>query len=115
MTGFNLPPGCSTRDIDEAAGVERPCAVCAKSVDNCVCQECSMCKEVGNPHCYKPASAADRKAHGLRLSREQVIGRSEARMARLHEMMTDEGQALDYIVNGGKFSPDLKDNPDPWR
>jgi hypothetical protein len=51
----------------------------------------------------------------MKLSREQAISRQEVR---LHEAMlraAEEEQLLEYLKNGGEFSDDLADNPDPWR
>jgi hypothetical protein len=50
----NLPPGCSIRDIEWAAGYpEGPCEICGKSVDDCTCPECPVCGSVGDPVCYE--------------------------------------------------------------
>ena len=50
MFGWSLPPGVSSRMIDEAYGVEVPCEVCGQW--DCICPECPVCEEVGNPVCY---------------------------------------------------------------
>lgn len=49
---FNLPPGCSVRDIETAAGVGVRCAVCHVDVDACPCLECPLCGMAGCPECY---------------------------------------------------------------
>jgi len=71
--GWSLPPGVSQRMIDDAAGVEGPCMVCGKAIDNCICPTCDKCDEVGNPVCYKE--------HGLVCSAEQInsLATAEAR------------------------------------
>lgn len=54
-SGFNLPPGCGTLPGEE----DGPCAVCNGNIDgngenfgDCVCVECPVCGDVGNPSCY---------------------------------------------------------------
>ena len=58
--GWSLPPGCSMRDIDPP---EQPCEVCGEYPDNCICPECPICYDYGNPRCYLE--------HGLRRTEEQ--------------------------------------------
>lgn len=60
MTGLNLPPGCSVRDIDHAYGQETPCNVCGgwPEVD-CICPECPVCQAFGDPACYDGAIRCD--------------------------------------------------------
>jgi hypothetical protein len=50
----------------------------------------------------------------LKLTREQMISRQEARIAVLKDRPNDEGMTLDYLKDGGEFSDDLADSPDPW-
>jgi hypothetical protein len=53
MTGFNLPPGCTSRMIDEALGLDEPCDVCGGSPEvDCICPECPVCESFGDPTCY---------------------------------------------------------------
>lgn len=59
--GWDLPPGCSMRDIDPP---EPPCECCGKA--DCICPECLQCGESGNPKCYKH--------HGMRYTDEQLAG-----------------------------------------
>jgi hypothetical protein len=109
--GWSLPPGVSHRMIDEAMGVDEPCAVCCKSIDDCVCPECPECHQMGDRSCY-----IVREGHKVRLelTREQVIARQEARMSQLDQVMHTEAQYLDYLREGGNFSGDIADNPDPF-
>ena len=111
--GWSLPPGVSHRDIDEAAGAEGPCAVCCRPVDDCKCPECPRCGEQGNERCYRDTKV-DSRGHGMRLNREQVAGRTTARVAVLRQRLLDEEQALSYIVGGGEFDDSLASHPDPW-
>ena len=62
--GWDLPPGCSEADIERAAGFGTSCEVCGEGVDNCICPECPVCEEHGNPECYEK--------HGLVRSHEQT-------------------------------------------
>jgi hypothetical protein len=62
--GWSLPPGCSHQDIEEAAGVDLPCEVCGKAVDDCTCPECKVCGCIGDPSCYH--------SHGLTRTQEQI-------------------------------------------
>jgi hypothetical protein len=52
MSGWNLPPGCTTADIDRAMGLDEPCRMCWQFPDDCSCEECPICKEYGNPDCF---------------------------------------------------------------
>lgn len=52
MSGFNLPQGCSTADIDRAMGIGLGCDVCHRAVEACTCQECPKCSSFGDPACY---------------------------------------------------------------
>lgn len=61
--GWSYPPGCSGPPDD----YEGPCDVCGNLVDNCVCPECPVCGDYGNPDCYEK--------HGLIPSLEQIEGR----------------------------------------
>jgi len=113
----NLPPGCSHRDIEIAAGANAHCEVCWKHVDACVCPECPDCQEVGNPKCYRGFKR-------LRLSAAQVLARQEARIGALQERLTDEGLMLDWMAahpdrldddtkHKGPLSVWLDNNPEP--
>lgn len=99
----NLPPGCTVGDI-ERHFAEGPCAVCGKPADDCCCLECPKCGEQGNPRCY--AVDGDER-HGLRLSRDQAIGRVNYRIAQLSEQLTTEAQYAAYLQSGGEFSGDI--------
>ena len=63
MAGFNLPPGCSVRDIP-GNGPDEPCGVCGQFEDACLCPECPECGNHGDPRCYGP--------HGLTRTQTQV-------------------------------------------
>jgi hypothetical protein len=60
LFGWSYPPGCSGPPTDDNDG---PCEVCGEHIDNCICPECPVCGECGNPDCYIH--------HGLRRTEEQ--------------------------------------------
>lgn len=62
--GWSYPPGCSGTPYDEDDG---PCEVCGLEVCECICPECDVCGEVGDPHCYMH--------HGLHRTEEQKFNR----------------------------------------
>ena len=57
--GWSLPPGVTTLPGEE----EYPCEVCGEFPDNCICPECPVCSDAGNPSCYP--------MHGLHRTFEQ--------------------------------------------
>jgi hypothetical protein len=61
--GWSYPPGCSGTPFDE----DRPCDVCGKDEERCICPECPECGCQGDPSCYDPECG-----HGLVKSPEQV-------------------------------------------
>ena len=66
--GWSLPPGCGTLPGEEDEG---PCMVCGKSIDDCICSECPVCGDAGNPKCYEPGCKCGQvrtpeQAEGLR-------------------------------------------------
>src|SRR5262252_3846204 len=63
--GWDYPPGVTQRMIDDAYGHEEPCEVCGQWADNgCICPECPVCGETGNPHCYDPVDPGDLNDYG---------------------------------------------------
>ena len=65
ILGWSCPPGCSGSP-DEG----RPCNVCfldpnSSGTHGCICPECEVCKETGNPDCY---ATSNRVKHGLIIS-----------------------------------------------
>lgn len=48
--GWDLPPGCTMRMIDEQAGVYARCEICYKYLDDCNC-ECPTCGNFGDIIC----------------------------------------------------------------
>lgn len=71
--GWSLPAGVSQAMIDRSFGEEAPCDVCGQWEDECVCPECPVCGEYGNPKCYHGTTG-----HGLVRSFGQVALRAEA-------------------------------------
>lgn len=59
--GWPYPPGCNGTPFDE----NHTCEVCGGFPDvDCICKECNVCGDYGNPICYKE--------HGLIKSNEQI-------------------------------------------
>jgi hypothetical protein len=111
--GWSLPPGCTNRMIDEAAGVDQPCAVCAMDVADCCCPECPVCGENGNPQCYETSNGD--KRHGLKLNKEQAIARQKAVVYVVKQRVQDEEQCLAAIEStDDNMTWHLDDTLDPW-
>jgi len=111
--GWSLPPGCTARMIDEAAGVDQPCAVCCRPVDDCVCPECPVCGAQGDPACYADPPRVE--GHGMRLTREQAVARQEAVVARCREQLSDEQTVLDIVRESEDYGDVLADTADPFK
>jgi hypothetical protein len=41
------------RSTNEAYGGDEPCECCANPVDGCICNECPICRNRGDPRCYE--------------------------------------------------------------
>jgi hypothetical protein len=106
--------------VDEAMGVDEPCAVCAIGVEDCLCPECPMCGEQGNPKCYYSVvdttdfPLAKKIGHGLMLSKEQVISRQKAYIRTLENRVYEEGMALEALEASTIKEWDIMDVIDPW-
>ena len=53
---------------DPMADFDPQCNICGLEAGSCVCPECAVCMEAGNPNCYQN--------HGLELSTMQEIARA---------------------------------------
>src|SRR5262245_9798360 len=96
MTGFNLPPGCTTQMIDDAFGVEEPCAVCRRAIDDCICPVCPHCNTQGEPRCYVELNKTD-KPCGLTLSTPQLIARTQYEIANLRDQIADHETYIQWL------------------
>jgi hypothetical protein len=81
MTGWNLPPGCSTRHIEDAFGSEAPCDVCGLWCEECICPECPVCQTYGDPKCYEE--------HGMRRSKAQIDSLDEKTAEHLADLKAE--------------------------
>jgi hypothetical protein len=97
MTGFNLPPGCTTRHIDEAMGVDAQCDVCKLDTDNCICPECPRCGCHGEPDCYDDFPKVEKDSHGLKLSNAQHISRTRYEISELKDQIADHEHYLQWL------------------
>ena len=99
--GWSLPPGCTQRHIDEAAGGDAQCELCGLEAGACECPECPVCGEHGNPNCYEdlwqPGKPPD---HGGQLNNKQEIARARMRIDNLRRQIIDEEQFIEYIMKG---------------
>ena len=112
--GWSLPPGCTSRMIDEAAGVDQPCAVCCKDPADCCCPECYECGEQGNPGCYGRYLGEGIGGHGLKLNKEQALARQRAVIYAAKQRVQDEEMVYAAIENSDKEEWDMNDLPNPW-
>ena len=60
------------------ASQEQPCAVCGLWSEDCICPECLVCHEYGNPGCYIDAFEHN---HGLVRSQQQIDSLAEKKAA----------------------------------
>ena len=74
-----------------AMGTERPCETCGLGTSSCICPECEVCGEAGNPYCYD-------QGH-LHYSLNQLIGLSKLRIYTLQQQLVDEQYALLSLEN----------------
>jgi hypothetical protein len=109
--GWSLPPGVTSRMIDEAAGVDQPCGVCAMDPADCCCPECPKCGEQGNPACYTINGDA---RHSLTLNKEQALSRQRAVIAVAKQRVVDEEQCLAAMEEGSCNEWTIDDTLDPW-
>jgi hypothetical protein len=93
LFGWDLPPGVTTRMINEAAGGDGPCEVCGYDVEACVCPECPTCQEQGRPECYSRLEGRVwRRGHSLRRTKAQLIGAQRLKEAALKAQLQDAEQ-----------------------
>lgn len=98
--GWDLPPGCSIRDLPGYD--DPPCAVCGKDVDACVCAECPKCGEFGDPKCY--AAHKDHNGHGMKLTKEQHIAIQEGVVRQVEDDLQAEKVILEMMNEDPDFN-----------
>ena len=99
--GWDLPPGCSMRDIDRAVGAGEICEVCGNKVEKCICPECPECSDVGNPDCYDVQSG-----HGLEKSKDQQISFAKRQILELKERIAEHEQFIAWAEDSKKPEED---------
>jgi hypothetical protein len=77
--------------IEEALGVDVPCDVCGRHVDDCICPECPECAFTGDPKCYKE--------HGMIMSQEQIESRAAADKAIAEENTRWEKYVAEFAAD----------------
>lgn len=104
--GWSLPPGCGTLPGEEDEG---PCEVCGNYVDDCICPECKVCGEQGNPACYigtgRPGYRDD---HGMMTNDEQ-------RLAKAERNFIDEVDAEAWEAEAQYWAKEELDTEQYWR
>ena len=65
--GSSYPPGAANDPNAPYNQEDPPCEVCGGFDDKCICPECSVCQEFGNPKCYVE--------HGLKKTDAQITQR----------------------------------------
>jgi hypothetical protein len=95
--GWDLPPGVTSRMIDEAYGEEQPCQCCGSDPADCICPECPVCGAQGNSLCYTE--------HGQIFNKVQRMGQSRMNIGQLKARIIDEEMYLAW----------LEYQPDDWK
>jgi hypothetical protein len=103
---------------------EEPCECCGREVDDCICEECPRCHEVGNPDCYEGkctelvpcpkcflgqctnAEGMNCPPPRLRYTRDQRIGQAKLRISDLEQRIHDEQM---YVAHLEDMAPDWRD------
>ena len=89
--GWSYPPGVTGRE-PEITGEWGPCECCGCDPADCLCPECPVCGEQGNPACYLVQGGE--KNHNLEYNTEQLIGQCKMRIADMKENLRYEELAL---------------------
>jgi hypothetical protein len=84
--GWDLPPGCTQRHIDEAAGAYDICECCNRHIGDCICDQCQTCGEYGCPRCYSDDAEI---SHGMKYSKEQLRNQTLAKIQDLKQQIAD--------------------------
>ena len=87
----NLPPGVTNAMI-EAHFADAPCEMCGHYPDDCICPECPVCQEQGNPDCYHSITG-----HGLIESLDQRIEKAKSILYNLQDKVADQQQYIDML------------------
>lgn len=101
MTGFNLPPGCTTQHIDDLVA-DSPCECCGEFPDDCFCPTCPKCGEIGNKFCYVDHEPATRKdagyPHGMKFTARQLIGQTQQHIRDLKSQIADAESYIEWLT-----------------
>ena len=96
--GWSLPPGCGTLPGEE----EYPCEVCGGNPENpdepgkvsetggCICPECPVCGEFGNPDCYTDGHLQMTQAQAEQKIKFEIAMAEDADYEILPDDITDE-------------------------
>lgn len=67
------------------------CSVCLLSNGDCICPECPNCHSRGRPECYKE--------HTLKLTRNQLLNRENAKLDDLTQKVYEQNERLEFLSN----------------
>jgi hypothetical protein len=117
--GWSYPPGAANDpNAPYNQDDDGPCAVCCKCVTDCICPECPVCGETGNPKCYleEHESETDLTHEKMKLTREQAISRAECSAMIAKRNWREAEMVVEYLKQEeSEFEDDLAANLDPWR
>lgn len=81
-------------DIDPP---DRPCDVCGRDPSgDCLCPECPVCGDTGNPKCYDGGPAFGDESHGLVRTPEQIASRAAYEAAREADAKVEAAADAEY-------------------
>jgi hypothetical protein len=84
--------------MNELSWDEYSCEVCGYYSDDCVCPECPLCGEIGDPYCYQEVDLGICGGlYDVGLNIDQKISKARARITENQEQLYDAGQALDIL------------------
>jgi hypothetical protein len=92
--GWSYPPGCNSVPGDEP---EPPCEVCGQFVDYCICPECPVCGEIGNPACYQEVDLGICGGLHGKETWAQKIGKAKLDIAMLENQIADIQTYISYL------------------
>ena len=106
--GWSLPPGCGKLPGEEDEG---PCQVCGFEEDRCVCFECSVCGETGNPDCYTKEGCNQEKLEIQKISLElhEKIWEAWAKLGVSGDIIMDAQQILYQVSPDSEAIKQLKE------
>jgi hypothetical protein len=84
------------KNIEDQFG-EGWCEVCGKDESICICPQCPVCEEYGNPKCYTD--------HGMTLTTEQITSKTEVEKSQKEQEERDRQEAA-YWSDSARIKED---------